>query len=318
MHLIDLIMDIFDLRPLFLLNAEKCNKQHFMNKKNVSFISTQVASGEYYYLNLTPKKECKESVVCGGREQCSQDYRIQRESFRFHSIEFVASGKGSLMMHGNTFELRPGMIFCYGPRTPHIIETDPDFPLLKHFVSFVGTNLTNLLKQTIFRRGIPLYAARPFRIRNIFENLIVTGNTPSPNRDALCALLLRQLILMTDDTAMDAETAASPAWQTYLRCRQHIERNFLSLATVKDAALQCFIDQAYLARLFKRFADETPLQLINRLKINKAAELLNSRNMLVKEAAEAVGFADPYHFSRVFKRVYGIPPKTFTRTARRN
>ncbi len=288
-----------------------------MEKKQASFISTQVTAGEYYYLNLTPKKDTSETVICGGREQCSPDYRIERESFKFHSIEFVAAGKGTLIIHGIRHGLWSGMIFHYGPQTSHMIETDADFPLLKHFVNFVGHNLTDLLKHTVFRRGIPLYAARPFRMRSIFENLITTGNTQSRNRDALCALLLRQLILTADDSAMDAETAASPAWQTYLRCRQHMERNFLKIATVKDAARHCFINQAYLARLFKRFAEESPLQLLNHLKMNKAAELLGNRNVLVKEVAEAVGFADPYHFSRVFKRVYGIPPETFTKTARR-
>ena len=48
------------------------------------------------------------------------------------------------------------------------------------------------------------------------------------------------------------------------------------------------------------------------------AELLGNQSMLVKEVAEAVGFADPYHFSRVFKRVYGIPPEAFSQTARRH
>lgn len=289
-----------------------------MNKKHVSFISTQVTSGEYYYLNLTPKKESKETVVCGGREQCSSDYRIERKSFKFHSIEFVAAGKGTLFIHGKHYELRPGMIFHYGPRTPHIIETDPGFPLLKHFISFTGHDLMEQLKQTVFAPGVPLYASRPFRIRSILENLITTGNTQSRNRASLCALLLRQLILTTDDTAMDPDIAYSPARQTYLRCRQQIERNVLEIGNVKDVALACHIDQAYLARLFKRFAEESPLQLINRLKMNKAAELLGQHDLLVKQVAEAVGFADPYHFSRVFKRVYGIPPETFTRAAKRN
>lgn len=288
-----------------------------MRENRVPFISTQVTSGEYYYLNLTPRKDTREAVVCGGREQCSRDYRIERKSFKFHSIEFVAAGRGTLMMHGSRYDLRPGMIFHYGPRTPHLIETDPEFPLLKHFVSFVGHDLTDLLRHTVFRRGIPLYASRPFRLRSIFENLITSGNTQSRNRDALSILLLRQLILLTDDTATDTVTAASPAWQTYLRCRQYIERNVFEIGTVRDAARKCFVDQAYLARLFQRFAEESPLQLINRLKMNRAAELLGNRNMLVKQVAEETGFSDPYHFSRVFKRVYGIPPETFSRTARR-
>jgi AraC-like DNA-binding protein len=288
-----------------------------MTKYKAPFISTQITSGEYYYLNLTPEKDSAEAVVCGGREQCAPSYRIERNRFKYHSIEFVSSGRGTLTLHGKTYPLRPGAIYCYGPDVKHIIETDPEAPLLKHFVDFVGDDLLALLHATALSEAHPLYVSKPFRVRSIFEALIQTGNTESRNRDALCALLLRQLILFADDFAIDQETAFSPAWQTYLRCRQHIERNFLDIESVHDAAEKCFVDQAYLSRLFKRFADETPLQLLTRLKMGKAAELLITRGLLVKQVAEEIGFPDPYHFSRVFKRVYGIPPETFIRSAQR-
>lgn len=288
-----------------------------MTHNKAPFISTQVASGEYYYLNLTPGKTVAETVVCGGREQCAPSYRIERNRFKFFSIEFVSSGRGTLTIHGESYPLRPGAIYCYGPRTQHIIETDPERPMLKHFVDFTGSALVKLLRQTGFLKGKPLFVSCPFRIRSIFETLITTGNTESHNRDALCALLLRQLILTTDDCAMDPDAAFSPSWQTYLRCRHHLERYFLEITNISEAADACFIDQSYMARLFKRFAEETPLQLLTRLKMGKAADLLVSSDLLIKQVGEAVGFADPYHFSRVFKRVYSIPPETFIRTARR-
>ncbi|QBG47312.1 AraC family transcriptional regulator [Verrucomicrobia bacterium S94] len=288
-----------------------------MEKTTAPFISTQVSSGEYYYLNLTPEKDATEVVVCGGREQCAPSYRIERNSFRFFSIEFVSSGRGSLTINNQTYPLRPGAIYCYGPRTKHIIETDAENPMLKHFIDFTGSSLAALLKRTGFAKGEPLFVSRPFRIRNIFENLITTGNTESRNRNELCALLLRQLILTADDNSMDADAAFSPAWQTYMRCRQYIERNYLDLPNIGKTAEACFIDQAYLSRLFKRFAEESPLQLLTRLKMSKAADLLSSGDFLIKQVGEQVGFPDPYHFSRVFKRVYGIPPETFTRAARR-
>lgn len=288
-----------------------------MEKRKAPFISTQVSSGDYYYLNLTPKKDETEVVVCGGREQCSPNYRVARDNFKFHSIEFVSSGRGELTMNGKKHVLRPGAIYAYGPRTQHVIETDPDNPMLKHFVDFAGSSLVDLMNDTAFKRGGPLFVSRPFRIRSIFENLISTGNAESRNRDALCALLLRQLILQADDFAMEPDAAFSPAWQTYMRCRQYIERNYLAIPTISDAAASCHLDQAYMARLFKRFAEESPLQLLTRLKMSKAADLLSAGDLLIKEVGEDVGFADPYHFSRVFKRVYGIPPETFTKAARR-
>lgn len=289
-----------------------------MSEKTAFFISTQVTSGEYCYLNMTPENDAEEVVVCGGRELCSTDYRIERRAFSYNAIEFVSAGKGTLRINKNSYELHPGIVFCYGPETPHTIETNPDTPLVKHFIDFTGKELVRLIDTTILGKGIPLYTSRPFRLRNLFENLIEAGNTPSRNRNAQCLLLLKMLILTIDDTAIDTHSAASLAWQTYLRCRQHIEAHFLQIESVEDAASQCNIDKAYLARLFKRFTEESPGKLLVQLKMNKAAELLGNHNMLVKEVAKEVGYIDPYHFSRVFKRVYGIPPETFSHAARRH
>jgi AraC-like DNA-binding protein len=47
--------------------------------------------------------------------------------------------------------------------------------------------------------------------------------------------------------------------------------------------------------------------------MNRAAALLLDQRMMVKEVADALGFADAFHFSRTFKRVYGISPERFIR-----
>jgi len=44
-----------------------------------------------------------------------------------------------------------------------------------------------------------------------------------------------------------------------------------------------------------------------------AADLLTDRNLLVKDIAKQVGMADPFHFSRIFKKVLGLSPKEFQR-----
>lgn len=289
-----------------------------MPVQKAPFISEQVTSGQYCYLDLTPDKDAAARVVCGGREQCAPHYRIDRNGFRFHSIEFVASGRGTLTLGGHVYPLRPGAIFSYGPRIKHVIETDTETPLLKYFVDFVGTELTGMLSMTVLTERHPLYASKPFRMRNLFESLLRTGSTDSRHRDRLCTLILKQLILYADETALPHEEAFSPAWQTYLRCRQHIEHNYLEIRSIHAVASACYVDRAYLSRLFKRYAEETPLQLLTRLKMARAAELLGSGELLIKQVAEEIGFADPYHFSRVFKRVYSVPPESFIRTIRRS
>lgn len=40
------------------------------------------------------------------------------------------------------------------------------------------------------------------------------------------------------------------------------------------------------------------------------------QRMLVREAADEPGFANAFHFSRAFKRIYGISPQMFLRQSR--
>ncbi len=47
--------------------------------------------------------------------------------------------------------------------------------------------------------------------------------------------------------------------------------------------------------------------------MNHAAERLQQPGVLVKQAAEEVGFPDALHFSRVFRSVIGLSPAAFRR-----
>jgi AraC-like DNA-binding protein len=50
--------------------------------------------------------------------------------------------------------------------------------------------------------------------------------------------------------------------------------------------------------------------LLNR-KMEYAVELLMYKGTAIKEAADKLGFADRYHFSKVFKHYFGISPAKF-------
>lgn len=290
-----------------------------MNVEKASFISKQITHGDYYYLNLSPDPKTKAAIICGGYEECAPSYHLRRNQFKFFCIELVTSGSGELVIEEQHFPLQPGDLFSYGPHTPHEIRSDAQQPLRKYFIDFTGSELIELFQHTAFSHPHPLHISKPFELRHLFETLQQTGNTPSRHQNDLCQLLLRQIILFADDYAIEYNASRSPAWQRYLRCREYIERNFIVIKTMEEVARANHIDKAYLCRLFKRYAGETPLKLLTRLKMNRAAELLTSAyHPLIKQVSEETGYSDPYHFSRVFKRVYGIPPERFLKAARRD
>ena len=102
----------------------------------------------------------------------------------------------------------------------------------------------------------------------------------------------------------------APPNGTILLRRLHIQVNFLSLWTLDQISQECLIDKSYLSKLFKRFHHQSPYQFMMKLKMNKAAERLSEPNILVKEVAHEFGFTDPYNFSRAFKNIIGVSPKS--------
>jgi AraC family transcriptional regulator of arabinose operon len=51
--------------------------------------------------------------------------------------------------------------------------------------------------------------------------------------------------------------------------------------------------------------------------MGQAAERLLAQDASIGRVAEELGFSDPFHFSRVFKKVFGVPPGQFARSHRR-
>ena len=65
--------------------------------------------------------------------------------------------------------------------------------------------------------------------------------------------------------------------------------------------------------LFKEATGMTTVQFQNHLKIDRAKDLIVSRNCSVTEAAHAVGFHDVCYFSRVFRQITGKNPSEYLR-----
>ena len=55
----------------------------------------------------------------------------------------------------------------------------------------------------------------------------------------------------------------------------------------------------------------TPNEYIRVIRLRKAAEMLRSGDKNVSEVAYAVGFDNPYYFSKCFKDQFGMPPSQY-------
>ena len=82
-----------------------------------------------------------------------------------------------------------------------------------------------------------------------------------------------------------------------------------TLASLVNVSLSHFF------ALFKQRTGCPPMDYFTRLRMRHACRLLGSGSVSVKEAAAALGYDDPFYFSRVFKSVNNVSPSKY-RTSR--
>lgn len=237
------------------------------------------------------------------------NYTISRRTFPFYSVEFVAAGSGHLKLNGTEHELQPGSVFSYGPNIRHEIATDSKQTLVKYFIDFFGVESVKILSAAGLKPGTAASVFPPREIVPLFDELIRNGRRGTAGTEEICVRLLEGLLLKVADARAPLPGQETLAFATYQHCREYIQRDFLRLRSVAQVANECHLDDTYLCRLFQRYDHQSPYRLLVRLKMNHAAERLQLPTAMVKQVAEESGFANQFHFSRVFKSVFGIPPR---------
>jgi AraC-like DNA-binding protein len=260
------------------------------------------------FLDLDPLPQPGLVLVGAGREVCRPDYRNARPGFDYHAVEFVIGGIWKLTHMGREEILRPGAVFAYGPGIAHEIEAREGEAMIKYFMNFTGEAAVKWIEDCGLTDCRVRYVQGSRWIQDLFDQLL-DGSRMSRECAREIGTRLAELILSRIRfDAWPGEDDRSGARRTFSRCRSFIHERYLQLHSAAEIADGCHVAPAYLARLFQRYADERPLQLLTRLKTQHAAELILRHGYAVAEAGQAVGFADPFHFSRVFKRVHGIAP----------
>ncbi len=276
------------------------------------FISKQVLNGRYLFGDFDSEPNDQGLTVhCAGREECAPDFHLVRAGFRYHAFEYIASGRWSLRVNGQDCILEPGAVFGYTPETSFELRALDSEGLIKYFIDFSGKRAIRRLLQCRIADGTPAYLGSGHRLHEIFDQIIDAVTSPPAVAAEMAGYLADFMLLRIREDARGNFHPASHAHETYLRSRRYIENHFSTLRTVETAAEACHVDPSYLCRLFREHGGETPYQFLIRLKMNRAAEFLVLKHSTIKEAAHAVNFDDPYHFSRVFKKTFGLAPRHF-------
>lgn len=92
---------------------------------------------------------------------------------------------------------------------------------------------------------------------------------------------------------------------------EYIEKNYAYNITLQSIAGKFNIDYFYLSRKFVSHFDMSFRKFINKVRMEKAMELIKKSDYKLKDIAELVGYENYESFSKTFNKHFGKTPTDF-------
>lgn len=141
---------------------------------------------------------------------------------------------------------------------------------------------------------------------NSFKRIEAFGIYNEETMVTEASMVIEQLLQLMVNLAYCSE----PSIQIREACRyilNHVDDNL----SVKDIALELFINKNYLSGIFKEKTKLTLSEYVTLVKMERAKKLIICEKLKNYEVAQQLGYKDVEYFSRVFKKYEGVSPSVY-------
>ena len=89
----------------------------------------------------------------------------------------------------------------------------------------------------------------------------------------------------------------------------YFEDHYAEKISLDQIAENMYLSPFYISKIFKSETGDTPIHYLIDIRLERAREILEKGECnSIQEVAAAVGYEDAYHFSKLFKKKYNVPP----------
>ncbi|OPH57780.1 hypothetical protein BC351_04545 [Paenibacillus ferrarius] len=269
--------------------------------------------------------------------------RLPKRHIYDYEFIYVLKGSGTIWIEERSYAIRSGDLVHIRPHLAnemHIADEGPMLCFAVHFdyvflgegldfspysvylgrkaegaesngESWLGNRPTVVLAEMeIPEKMQPLAAQQFYEVFRELQHCFEESRTDAPLR---LKTLLLQLIghihseLMSKEGVRIGHSHADLVLDAITYMEAHFTERISSGLLAKRAALT----PKYFGTIFRQATGQSVADYLLRLRMEEAKRLLRERKYTVQEIAEIIGIGDLYYFSKLFKRVEGIPPKRY-------
>lgn len=256
--------------------------------------------------------------------QCSSESEIPETHYHCHDdfveLSFITSGSTDYLIDDKKYTLKKGQVLISNPGVYHkeLFDINTNCRELhiglsnialfnsnmKDYIDIGDTNILTLNKykdeilkccDEIIEEQKNSNLAYPFMLKAIVMKLLI--------------LLHREIEVDTSETTNHDFTFKSREKKALVEnITSYLSKNYVNDISLETLSKNMYLSSVYISKIFKDIMGDSPINYLIRIRLSKAKELLEESNLPIKTVAKMVGYSDPYYFSKLYKKYYGISP----------
>lgn len=228
-------------------------------------------------------------------------------------IVFMLEGNADYWLNGNHLRLQKGDVL-FIPEGTHRKSQNIDSQLHKKYTILFNVDTAKLNKLTIFKSNqYNQYKTKRFEyLKQKISLLHHEFFHRNKYYDIVCEGALLN-ILASISRELDTQYISPQKIQLANKVEKYIQENYDKNISTSDTAQHINCTTSYTIRLFKEVKGHTPMNYIHHVRIAYGNDLLLNTPLSIQEIANQLGFSDPSHFNRVYKKIMGEPPSVIRR-----
>lgn len=220
------------------------------------------------------------------------------------------SGRGVVEVQGRTFPLRDNEALCIPPPLPAPLLGRRGGPLEPALGAFPGRGLRLLPAGPA--AGLPVFVGGTVRrMEFLFNQLFRTLEQDLQLEHFIYLSQLLALILGETYTRRQEDGTTARQNRQVTRAVRYMYRHLDRELTLAELSAAMGTSPSTLSAVFRQCTGHAPMDFFTRLKMKQACRMLRSGGEYVYEVARQLGYRDPYYFSRAFKKVMGVSPRSY-------
>ncbi len=261
----------------------------------------------YIQANPSPADENGLYICQFGEENCYPGHRFGPAQRDHYLIHFVVSGQGTLHCDGRTWAIRAGQGFLIVPGEETWYQADADDPWHYAWVGYRGTQADALTRQagmdTLHRVCTAQDGSAAW---HALAALREEARTLRLGQLAAAGGLLRFLSLIAP--AQSADAVVTPGRSICDKAVWYMEGRFDRAISIQETADFVGLSRSQLYRVMKEHCGCSPKEMLLRIRMERAAQMLSATRLTLGEIAHRIGLQTGAQLGAAFRRHLGMTP----------